>query len=76
MTTTGDKSESKIGITWKRFESGNVLTVNFWRSVTFGERKLSFSSNMTNIGLGKIHFCNNSFSGFELRNEQSLTYTH
>ena len=32
MTTTGDKSESESGITWKRFESGNVLTASFWRS--------------------------------------------
>ena len=29
MTTTGDKSESESGIAWKRFESGNVLTVGF-----------------------------------------------
>ena len=29
MTTTGDKSESESGITWKRFESGNVLTASF-----------------------------------------------
>ena len=32
MTTTGDKSEHKTGIVWKRFESGNVLTANIWRS--------------------------------------------
>ena len=32
MTTTGDKSESESGKTWKRFDSGNVLTVSFWRS--------------------------------------------
>ena len=32
MTTTGDKSENESGITWKRFESGNVSTVSFWRS--------------------------------------------
>ena len=41
MTTTGDKSESESGKTWKRFESGktwkrfesgNVLTASFWRS--------------------------------------------
>ena len=33
MTTTSDKSEeSESGLAWKRFESGNVLTVSFWRS--------------------------------------------
>ena len=32
ITTKGDKNESESGITWKRFESGNVLTANFWRS--------------------------------------------
>ena len=32
MTTTGDKSESEIGIAWKKFESRNVLAASFWRS--------------------------------------------
>ena len=32
MTTTGDKSEGESGIAWKRFGSGNVLTVSLWRS--------------------------------------------
>ena len=27
MKTTGDKSKIESGIAWKRFESGNVLTV-------------------------------------------------
>ena len=32
MTTTGDISEVKVELAWKRFESGNVLTASFWRS--------------------------------------------
>ena len=33
MTTTGDKSESESAIDWQSFESSNVLTASFWRSV-------------------------------------------
>ena len=29
MTTMGDKSESESGNSWKKFESGNVLTAIF-----------------------------------------------